>query len=123
MQNRPDLAVGRVRHQLKFRLAQVKRVQPLTPHLVRITLSGDDLHDFESASFDDHIKVFFPPPGADKPVMPTAGPNGPVFPDGSRGQSHATSLRADMTAKHASSISSSRCMRRDRPRRGRRKQR
>ena len=81
MQNRPDLAVGRVRHQLKFRLAQVKRVQPLTPHLVRITLSGDDLHDFESASFDDHIKVFFPPPGADKPVMPTAGPNGPVFPD------------------------------------------
>ena len=35
MQNsRPDLAVGRVRHQLKFRLVQVKRVQPLTPHLV-----------------------------------------------------------------------------------------
>jgi NADPH-dependent ferric siderophore reductase len=82
MQNsRPDLAVGRVRHQLKFRLAQVKRVQPLTPHLVRITLSGDDLHDFESASFDDHLKVFFPAPGANKPVMPTAGPNGPVFAD------------------------------------------
>ncbi len=76
MQNRP---VGRVRHQLKFRLAQVKRVQPLTPHLVRVTLSGDDLHDFESASFDDHIKVFFPPPGADKPAMPSSGPNGPVF--------------------------------------------
>jgi NADPH-dependent ferric siderophore reductase len=79
MLNRPDLAVFRVRHLLKFRLLQVRRVHPVTPHLVRITLAGDDLQDFESASFDDHIKVFFPSPGADKPSMPTAGPDGPVF--------------------------------------------
>ena len=76
-----DLAVTRVRHPLKFRLLQVTRVQPLTPHLIRVTLTGDDLHDFESASFDDHIKVFFPAPDADKPVLPEAGPNGPVFPE------------------------------------------
>jgi len=68
MLTRSDLAVTRVRHSLKFRLLQVKRVQPLTPHLIRVTFTGDDLHDFESASFDDHIKVFFPAPGADKPV-------------------------------------------------------
>ena len=81
MLTRSDLAVSRVRHPLKFRLLQVKRVQPLTPHLIRVTFTGDDLHDFESASFDDHIKVFFPAPGADRPVLPSAGPNGPVFPE------------------------------------------
>ncbi|MEM5298648.1 siderophore-interacting protein [Burkholderia sp. JPY481] len=81
---RPDLAVHRVRHPLKFRLLQVKQVRALTPHLIRVTLTGDDLHDFVSASFDDHIKVFFPEPGADKPTLPQAGPDGPVFPEGKR---------------------------------------
>ena len=79
MLTRSDLAVTRVRHPLKFRLLQVTRVQPLTPHLIRVTLTGDDLQDFESSSFDDHIKVFFPAPGADRPALPSAGPNGPVF--------------------------------------------
>ena len=77
-----DLTVVRVRHPLKFRLLQVSRVEPLTPHLVRVTLTGEDLHDFTSASFDDHIKVFFPAPGEDKPALPVAGPDGPVFPEG-----------------------------------------
>jgi NADPH-dependent ferric siderophore reductase len=85
MQNHPtqnNLAVSRVRHPLKFRLLQVKRVEAVTPHLIRVTFTGDDLHDFVSASFDDHIKVFFPEPGADTPVVPSAGPDGPVFPAG-----------------------------------------
>jgi NADPH-dependent ferric siderophore reductase len=82
MLNRPDLAVVRVRHPLKFRLLQVRRVHPVTQHLVRVTLAGDDLHDFESASFDDHIKVFFPFPGTDKPDLPDVGPDGPIFSDG-----------------------------------------
>ncbi|MDH6152894.1 MULTISPECIES: siderophore-interacting protein [Paraburkholderia] len=81
---RPDLAVHRVRHPLKFRLLQVKQVRALTPHLIRVTFTGDDLHDFVSASFDDHIKVFFPDLGADKPTLPQAGPDGPVFPEGKR---------------------------------------
>jgi NADPH-dependent ferric siderophore reductase len=80
--NRPDLAAYRVRHPLKFRLLQVKQVRALSPHLIRVTFTGDDLHDFVSASFDDHIKVFFPEPGADKPALPEAGPDGPVFPAG-----------------------------------------
>jgi NADPH-dependent ferric siderophore reductase len=82
LNTRSDLAVVRVRHPLKFRLLQVSRVEPLTPHLVRVTLTGDDLRDFTSASFDDHIKVFFPAPGEDKPVLPVAGPDGPVFAEG-----------------------------------------
>ncbi|BCZ81646.1 siderophore-interacting protein [Paraburkholderia terrae] len=77
---RTDLTVTRVRHPLKFRLLQVKTVEAVTPHLIRVTLTGDDLHDFVSASFDDHLKVFFPAPGEDKPTLPTAGPDGPVFP-------------------------------------------
>ncbi|AIP37485.1 siderophore-interacting FAD-binding domain protein [Paraburkholderia xenovorans LB400] len=83
MKDKPtDLAVQRVRHPLKFRLLQVRQVRALTPHLIRVTFTGEDLHDFVSASFDDHIKVFFPEPGADKPVLPEAGPDGPVFPAG-----------------------------------------
>ncbi|WP_028225173.1 siderophore-interacting protein [Paraburkholderia ferrariae] len=81
MQNPSTLEVVRVRHPLKFRLLRVARVVPLSPALVRITLAGD-LSDFVSASFDDHIKVFFPRDGADHPVMPTPGPDGPVLPEG-----------------------------------------
>jgi len=73
-----DLAVRRVRHPLKLRLARVARVRRITPSLIRVTLTGDELRDFESASFDDHVKVFFPVDGAIHPVMPTLGPRGPV---------------------------------------------
>ncbi|KWN91298.1 siderophore-interacting protein [Burkholderia ubonensis] len=81
MQHNPDLTVTRVRHPLKFRLLQVVRIHAVTPHLLRVTLSGPDLADFESASFDDHVKVFLPPPGAERPALPSLGPDGPVFPD------------------------------------------
>ncbi|HEX7936125.1 MAG TPA: siderophore-interacting protein [Paraburkholderia sp.] len=83
-ESRSDLAVQRVRHPLKFRLLQVTKVAALSPHLIRVTFTGEDLHDFVSASFDDHIKVFFPEPGADKPELPEAGPKGPVFAEGRR---------------------------------------
>ncbi|SAK78371.1 siderophore-interacting protein [Caballeronia ptereochthonis] len=79
LQDRPDLEVTRVRHALRFRLLQVERVQALNPHLVRVTFTGDDLDDFVSASFDDHMKLFFPPPGETMPAIPQAGPDGPVF--------------------------------------------
>ncbi|RQS47707.1 siderophore-interacting protein [Burkholderia sp. Bp8986] len=82
MQNPSERAVTRVRHTLKFRLLQVVRVHAVTPHLLRVTLGGPDLADFESSSFDDHVKVFFPPPGAERPAMPTLGANGPEFPEG-----------------------------------------
>ncbi|UHL64056.1 siderophore-interacting protein [Paralcaligenes sp. KSB-10] len=75
----PDLSVVRVRHALKARLLRATRVQSVTPHLLRVTVAGADLEGFESASFDDHVKVFFPVPGEDKPLMPVFGPNGPIF--------------------------------------------
>jgi len=80
--NASSLVVERVRHSLKMRLLQVSRTRLLAPRLLRVTLTGDDLPGFVSASFDDHVKVFFPAPGEDKPVLPVLGPNGPIFPEG-----------------------------------------
>ncbi len=91
---RDDLVVSRVRHTPKLRMTQVVRISPLTPHLVRITVGGEDLRDFNSASFDDHVKVFFPAPGAAKPVLPTFGPNGPV-----RDSNAAPPLMRDFTPR------------------------
>lgn len=68
-----------MRHALKAHLLRVKRVQSVTPHLLRVTLVGEDIEGLKSALFDDHVKVFFPVPGEDRPVMPGFRPNGPIF--------------------------------------------
>ena len=39
----PDRTPHRVRHPLRFRALQVRTVQRITPHLVRVTLGGDAL--------------------------------------------------------------------------------
>ncbi|SOY61507.1 Siderophore-interacting protein [Cupriavidus taiwanensis] len=77
-----NLAVERVRHPLKMRLLQVLRTTQVSPQLLRVTLGGADLQDFVSASFDDHVKVFFPAAGDDKPVLPQVTADGIVFPEG-----------------------------------------
>ena len=76
------LAVERVRHPIVIRRVHVKRVTRMSSQLVRITLEGAALQGFASASFDDHVKVFFPEPGQSQPVLPEATPNGLVFPEG-----------------------------------------
>jgi NADPH-dependent ferric siderophore reductase len=73
----------RVQHEIKFRLLQVLRVEPLSPRMLRISLGGEALEGFSTAAADDHVKLFFPEPGKDMPVLPTLGPNGPVFAEGS----------------------------------------
>ncbi len=60
--------VQRVRHELKRRDLQVVRVQALSPHVRSITLQGDTLADFVSASFDDHVKLMLDL-GGTEPVM------------------------------------------------------
>lgn len=77
-----DLTVQRVRHPLKMRLLEVLRTRRVSPQLLRVTLGGKDLADFVSGSFDDHIKVFFPAAGAERPVLPQVGPDGIAFPEG-----------------------------------------
>jgi NADPH-dependent ferric siderophore reductase len=72
----------RVRHETKTRLLQVRDVSRVTPKMLRVVVGGDALSGFVSAAHDDHVKVFFPQPGQDKPVLPTPSPNGPVYPEG-----------------------------------------
>jgi len=74
------LAVQKVRHALKARLLRVRRVQRVGPYLLRVTLAGDELAGFVSASFDDHVKLFLPA-GDGPPALPAIGPQGPVYAD------------------------------------------
>ncbi|MGF6174273.1 siderophore-interacting protein [Ensifer sp. 4252] len=52
--------IERVRHDLKRRLLTVTAVERITPGMLRITLSGDDLADFVSLAPDDHVKILVP---------------------------------------------------------------
>jgi NADPH-dependent ferric siderophore reductase len=67
----------RVRHEARMRLLTVKRVNHITPRMVCVTLTGD-LQGFTSASYDDHVKVFFPAPGSIEPVLPQGPPGARV---------------------------------------------
>ncbi len=50
----------RVRHELKRRHLTVASTERLTPNMIRITLTGEELADFVSASAGDHVKIFVP---------------------------------------------------------------
>src|SRR5687768_3286463 len=80
----PDRMPRRVRHELRFRGLEVRTVQRLTPHLIRITLGGDELAGFHSPGFDDHSKLFFPDPVTGRLLLPTVGPEGPAWPEGAK---------------------------------------
>ncbi|NYT78577.1 siderophore-interacting protein [Alcaligenaceae bacterium] len=75
-----DLSVIRLRHPLKARRLQVRNIVTVTPKMLSVTFYSADLADFVSASFDDHIKLFFPADG--QPIMPEASADGLRFPDG-----------------------------------------
>ncbi len=55
-------AIRRVKHELMRRTLTVAAVTRLTPAMIRLRLTGDDLASFASASPDDHIKIFVPGP-------------------------------------------------------------
>lgn len=77
-----DLTVERVRHPLKMRVLTVARVERIAGLLARVTFRGEDLRDFVSASFDDHVKLFFPADPSQPPALPEVGPDGIKFPEG-----------------------------------------
>jgi NADPH-dependent ferric siderophore reductase len=53
----------RIRHELRRRSLTVSSIERLTPHMLRFGFTSPDLHDFVSASYDDHVKLFFPGDG------------------------------------------------------------
>ena len=57
-------------HPVRFRTLRVLRKARLAPHYARITLGGD-LTGFVSEGADDHVKLFFPDPGARAMTPPT----------------------------------------------------
>lgn len=71
-----------VRHPLRMRLLQVRGVQRLTPRMVRITLGGPELEGFITLAPDDHVRLLFPGPGQEKPLLPQVGEGGIVWPEG-----------------------------------------
>lgn len=69
MNKTKDLTPQRVRFEPQRRTLTVVRVKHMTPRLLRVTLSGDELRGFTSLGYDDHIKLFFPEPGLALPEM------------------------------------------------------
>lgn len=61
--------VQRVRHELKRRTLTVLRNIAVSPHVRSVTFSGDELSDFVSLSFDDHVKLFLPSDEGAAPLM------------------------------------------------------
>lgn len=57
--------IQRFRHELKRRRLTVTQATDINPGMRRIELEGDDLSDFQSLGFDDHIKIFIPDPSGE----------------------------------------------------------
>jgi NADPH-dependent ferric siderophore reductase len=64
------------------RLLQVRRRTAVTPHMIRVTLTGDELAGFPGEGPDRRIKMFFPVEGQERPAVPRASTGGPVWPTG-----------------------------------------
>ncbi|MCW7539442.1 siderophore-interacting protein [Aquabacterium sp. A7-Y] len=62
------------------RLLRVRRSERVTPEMQRVTLAGPALAGFPEDSAGAHIKLMFPRQGQAEPVLPTLGPDGPVWP-------------------------------------------
>ena len=74
----------RIRHRLTAREATVTAVTRPGGEMIRVTLSGQDFHDFVADGPEDHAKFFFPNPVTGELIAPTPlGPDedGIVRPD------------------------------------------
>ena len=59
-------AVTRIRRERRRRNLVVDSIEMLSPTMKRIHLTGAELADFDSASPDDHVKLFFPDAAGDR---------------------------------------------------------
>jgi NADPH-dependent ferric siderophore reductase len=58
-----DHEITRVRYELRRRTLAVRRIETVTPGMLRVWLGGEDLDGFTSLGADDHIKIFVPGAG------------------------------------------------------------
>jgi NADPH-dependent ferric siderophore reductase len=52
--------IERVRREIRRRTLAVEHIERVTPAMLRITFTGEELADFESLGFDDHVKIAVP---------------------------------------------------------------
>ena len=67
-----------------FRLAEVRRTEALTPHLMRVVIGGDGLEGLEPGLPAASVRVLLPPPEATELVVPAWNGNEFLFSDGTR---------------------------------------
>lgn len=63
------------------RTVEVRQVTNITPHMVRITLSGEQMEGFESKGVAEHVRVYLPSEQTGQLVLPVLGPDGYAFPE------------------------------------------
>ena len=66
------------------RVVEVRRVTQLTPRMVCITLTGEQMAGFESKGPAEHIRVFMPDSETGELLLPVMGPEGYAFPQDRR---------------------------------------
>ncbi len=66
---------------INFFLLQVVRYEDITPHMRRITLTGNDTQNQEIFTPGMHIKVFIPQAHQEQPVFPRIEKGRPVMPE------------------------------------------
>jgi len=79
-----ERAPRRVRNELRFRHISVVSKTLIAGEFWRIVFNGSDLAGFNSPSFDDHIKVFFPEHAGAELALPQITDEGIVWPNGVR---------------------------------------
>ncbi|MGK3111624.1 siderophore-interacting protein [Candidatus Pantoea formicae] len=79
-----ERAPKRVRNELRFRHITVANKTLIAGAFWRIEFTGSDLAGFNSPSFDDHIKVFFPEQAGSALALPQMTEEGIVWPGGVR---------------------------------------
>ncbi|MFT4075520.1 MAG: siderophore-interacting protein [Asticcacaulis sp.] len=65
-------SLTRVRYETRLRELTVTAIRSVSPHLTRISLTGD-FTGFQSLGFDDHVKLFFPDPETGILTLPNLG--------------------------------------------------
>jgi len=68
----------------RFRRAEVRRTEAITPRLARVVIGGSDLDGLEPGLPAASVRLLLPPPGAAELVLPTWNGNEFLLADGSR---------------------------------------
>ncbi|EPX82874.1 Siderophore-interacting protein [Rubellimicrobium thermophilum DSM 16684] len=75
-----SLTLTRLRHGPRFRRLILQGRERLTPGMMRLRFTSPEMAGFAAPGFDDHVRLFFPPPGAELPA-PRQGEGRLVWPD------------------------------------------